>query len=914
MESNLESTKSRFEFKTRHLLIIGILALAFSLSFMIRSQAADYGFELNEFDPFFNYRATQHIVENGLESYFDWHDDKSWHPNGRNVSATSQVMLHITAATLYKIFGFGASLYDFTIIFPVVFGSFTAIALFALVRTIGGTTAGLFAALLFTVSDPIIIRGTLGWFKSEPLGLFFAIVGLYLFLSGIKFDKGKISLLKLVAGGIFLGFGLSAWGGIVFFIIPLGIFIFALPFFRKDHNFLLWSIPVFVLSLILIALSFERPGIHFVTGYGGFALIGPTVFLVICIIIQKFSNEHKIRNGLLFLGGIIGAGFGALVAGAVGLPAFRYLNAINPFLTATDPLTTSVAEHQTTTTELSFFYFSVLMIFAGIGIWFILRNRSNSSTITLRNDMTFFALILGITGVYISSAFVRLELFAAIAVILLASIGLSMLTSEILSRKSDEKKSSFNSKTLFKISYVVIIIVLLLIPITLPEKNNWISAVKAPLTILNGGTTFNIATNDWPHALTWIKNNTPEDAIVASWWDYGYWITTLGERTSLADNATLIDWQIQLLGKMFFSTLDDAWKLLQGELEYTVYDDTRLPTTASLDADYVLIYIAAQKITDEDQPGIYLLRGGGDESKKIWFMQIAEERVLDFVHNDGFTPTDHFWSSTFLGKMIPFSPIGYADLSSNLQYETYTPGTVGLYQKEIKLPTDGDGPFRLVYSSPSFDRTSAGPISGVFIYELNKDYKPGTDNEISSQENIIISELETSTQTIVQKESAIVTTTFGDIIIEFNEEIAPNTVENFKNLAQSGFYDGTIFHRIVPGFVIQAGDPNTIENSRDTWGMGDPGYTILPEFSDLKHRKYVVSMARGADVNSAGSQFFIVLDDAPWLDDQYTIFGEVISGQEIVEQIASLETNSDAQPVDPTKARIKEIKIFLPKS
>ena len=204
MESNLESTKRRFEFKTRHLLIIGILVLAFSLSFMIRSQAADYGFELNEFDPFFNYRATQHIVENGLESYFDWHDDKSWHPYGRNVSATSQVMLHVTAAALYKIFGFGASLYDFTIIFPVVFASFTAIALFALVRTIGGTTAGLFAALLFTVSDPIIIRGTLGWFKSEPLGLFFAIVGIYLFLSGIKFDKGKISLLKLVSGGIFL--------------------------------------------------------------------------------------------------------------------------------------------------------------------------------------------------------------------------------------------------------------------------------------------------------------------------------------------------------------------------------------------------------------------------------------------------------------------------------------------------------------------------------------------------------------------------------------------------------------------------------------------------------------------------------------------------------------------------------------
>jgi len=264
--------------------------------------------------------------------------------------------------------------------------------------------------------------------------------------------------------------------------------------------------------------------------------------------------------------------------------------------------------------------------------------------------------------------------------------------------------------------------------------------------------------------------------------------------------------------------------------------------------------------------------------------------------------------------MIPFSPIGYADLSNNLQYDTYTSGTIGIYEKEIKLPSDGDGPFRLVYSSPSFDRTSPGPITGIFIYELNKDYKLGTNNEISSQENIILSELETSTQIITQKEYAVLTTIFGDITIEFNEENAPSTVENFKSLAQSGFYDGTIFHRIVPGFVIQGGDPNTIESSRDTWGMGDPGYTIPPEFSDLKHRKYVVSMARGTDVNSAGSQFFIVWDDSPWLDNQYTIFGEVISGQEIVEQISSLETNSNDQPIDPTKARIEEIKIFVPKS
>jgi len=155
----------------------------------------------------------------------------------------------------------------------------------------------------------------------------------------------------------------------------------------------------------------------------------------------------------------------------------------------------------------------------------------------------------------------------------------------------------------------------------------------------------------------------------------------------------------------------------------------------------------------------------------------------------------------------------------------------------------------------------------------------------------------------------VITTSYGDITIALKENIAPKTVENFKNLANSGFYDGTIFHRIVPDFVIQGGDPNTISGSRDTWGQGGPGYSINAELSDIKHEKYIVSMARGSDVNSAGSQFFITIGNAPWLDGKYTVFGEVISGKEIVDTIGSLETNSQDQPINPDNAKIEKITI-----
>ena len=684
---------------------------------MIRSQPADYGFELNEFDPFFNYRATQFIVENGIVEYFNWHDDMSWYPEGRNISSNSQVILHITAASLYSIFGGNSSLYDFTIIFPVVFGSLTAIILFAFVRVIAGTTAGLFACLFYSVSMPIIIRGTIGWFKSEPLGLFFGLLAMYLLLSAISSRNYKISFAKLIGSGIFLAFGISAWGGIQFFIIPLGLFFLALPFLRKDHDFIRWTIPVFTISFLLTALVFERPGINFVFGIQGFLIIGSTIFLVICTMIQKLSKEEKrLRNGLYFLIGTILSGITLITINTssafLKLPSFRYLNAMNPFLTTQDPLVDSVAEHATTTLAQSFYFSSVLMIFAGIGIWFIIKNKDRIHSFSkLRNDMIVFTLIISLVGVYVSSTFIRLELFASISIIILSSIGLSVLTSVILiNKKIKDKKISNNPRIITRISYFSIIIILLIMPLTIPENGNWVNATKAPPTILNGGSVFNIATDDWHNAMEWLNKNTPEDAVIASWWDYGYWITTLSERASLADNATISTSRIQKIAKTLLSPPDEAWEMLQ-----------------ELDADYFLIFVAGERVGN-DPNGIYLLRGGGDESKKQWFMKIAEEPLGKYLRQDGVSGTDLFWQNTLFGKMIPFSVLTYANLNTGAQSENFQIGFTEIFVKDIKFPNDSDGPIRLVYSSPSFDRTDNGPIIGVFIYEINQDYKPKIEN------------------------------------------------------------------------------------------------------------------------------------------------------------------------------------------
>lgn len=141
-------------------------------------------------------------------------------------------------------------------------------------------------------------------------------------------------------------------------------------------------------------------------------------------------------------------------------------------------------------------------------------------------------------------------------------------------------------------------------------------------------------------------------------------------------------------------------------------------------------------------------------------------------------------------------------------------------------------------------------------------------------------------------EAAVIVTDLGEITIEFWPDVAPKTVANFKKLAKSGFYDGTAFHRVVKGFMIQGGDPLTKDPSAaDRFGTGGPGYTIGPEFSDRKHIRGVVSMARSREPDSAGSQFFICLDAAPALDGKYTAFGKLIKGDSVLARIGEAPTD-----------------------
>jgi peptidyl-prolyl cis-trans isomerase B (cyclophilin B) len=154
----------------------------------------------------------------------------------------------------------------------------------------------------------------------------------------------------------------------------------------------------------------------------------------------------------------------------------------------------------------------------------------------------------------------------------------------------------------------------------------------------------------------------------------------------------------------------------------------------------------------------------------------------------------------------------------------------------------------------------------------------------------------------MEKTTAVIKTKFGDITLKFFPKVAPNHVKSFIDLAGSGFYNGTTFHRVIPGFMIQGGDPNTKSPDRSRHGMGGPGYNVKAEFNNLPHKRGTLSMARAGHPDSAGSQFFVCAAPAPSLDGKYTVFGEVASGIEVVDKIIS-------QPRDPRDNPLERIEM-----
>ncbi len=419
-----------------------VVAAVFSIALMIRSFSAKYGFFLNEFDPYYDYRAANFIVSAfdqswkmggggfpGLLKYFSWTDYSTWFPEGRNVAPTSQDGLQFAGALLYIFFrnllSLQLTLYDFLVLFPVFLGALTAVVFYFLVKRIAGEIGGLFAALIVAVSPPLIERGNLGWFKSEPLALFLFALSSYLLLTVLDEEtSSKQKVVRALIAGLLVGYANTSWGGALYFSVAFGLFFVILPFLDFDISTITISSLLFTAGDILASAIFPRPGVQIVTNPAGFALIGGTVFLVIANWLKSWVKPTDYRKTLaIVLFGFLLLALSFLSFGLLSSLSKRYLSAIAPWERSGNPLVESVAEHFVPTGGDYFSAYLILLFISIFGAAVALRRRSPAIV---------YALVIGISGLYISAAFSRLLVYSSLAMAFMAGIGFSELVFSLM--------------------------------------------------------------------------------------------------------------------------------------------------------------------------------------------------------------------------------------------------------------------------------------------------------------------------------------------------------------------------------------------------------------------------------------------------------------------------------------------------
>ncbi len=770
----LRSLAKRPVVSRRAIMTAMVLSIVFAIAVLVRSYAAKYGFYLNEFDPYYDYYAASHIVtlaqQHGLyfalfndntatctaavldpachaqTGYFFWHDVTTWFPTGRNVAATSQGGLQLAGAVIFlvahNIFGIPISLYDTLVLLPVFFGAVTAVLFYFLVRKVAGDAAGLFSALIFAVSPPLIERGNLGWFKSEPLSIMLFVAASYVMLT--VFDKGRASrskLLRAVFAGLLVGYANAAWGGGDFFSASFGVFFLLLPFTSVDLSELTPAIVSFTASTILVSAAFPRPGVAIVTNPVGLALAGGTVFVIVAQWAKTWTKPAEYRRMLAKL--LLGFGVGGLALisfGVVGGLSGRYIAAIAPWARSDNALIQSVAEHFVPTGGDYFTAYASLLSFGIAGALVAFRRKGIPMM---------YALVFGLAGLYFSASFSRLLVYSSIALGLLAGIGFAELAFAIVKPSATplvKKKQVVTSRNEMKVVFSVALIAL----IAFPAGTYWIpnpiqcsasnvlfcdqSPADSAVSLANGATAYSrVSSSDWIQTLHWVSTSTPASSVIISWWDYGYWFAVMGNRSSTVDNATLNGTRIAQVGQLLMSNATQANKIAKQ------MTDGR-PTYVAIFLVGSIITLSSSSTGGSSQQ-YYVLQvpsgggftaGGGDESKKQWFIRIGGLNESQFLECpsidtpgcstiDDFNLTPFAMNNTLFANMFPFTSAGFlVSGTSNGQptvnvvktYQTSSNGAPPIqvfnYPAKYTFGTNSTSLFRLAYASPSLAAAAAG--------------------------------------------------------------------------------------------------------------------------------------------------------------------------------------------------------------
>jgi dolichyl-diphosphooligosaccharide--protein glycosyltransferase len=547
----------------------------------------------------------------------------SWYPQGYNISNAILPGLATTAAVFYQIANainlapapmLSSNIYhpltadpifNFCIIFPVIMATITVLVIYFVGRDVGGKEVGLFSAFFLALSSPYISRTSLGFFDDETVGIFGILLFIFFFLRSIDSQRSmKNTFIYAIAGGLSLGYLFSSWGAARY---PLGIvlvFVFVLLLLKRYSSRLFLSYSTTFAVALLLAINVPKLGIEFLTEPTVLAVVA--MFLVLCTyeISRRIETSRKKMMFIIGFWALVGILFIGLSSfGLVGELGNKFISVIFPSErvgeTVTQQLVVSVQEHRPTTWGSFYYDLGMGVFFIPIGLFFVIQNPTNRNI---------FLAIFGITAIYFAGSMARLSLLLAPAVSLLWAFALVQVIKPFVTilreKEIPKRKKRFRPRVgkEFSFGFIVLIFLLLTLNFVIPTTNSSYARViersNSPTTIAASSLPVRAQVSDWLDALNWMRVNLPPDSVVLAWWDYGYWITTIANKTTLADNGTVNTTQIGMIGRFFMSNEMEAIEIAK-----------------EFDVTHVVIFISFGSDGSD--------YGYADEGKWRWMARIA---------------------------------------------------------------------------------------------------------------------------------------------------------------------------------------------------------------------------------------------------------------------------------------------------
>eukprot|EP00002_Diphylleia_rotans_P003907 TRINITY_DN1277_c0_g2_i1.p1 TRINITY_DN1277_c0_g2~~TRINITY_DN1277_c0_g2_i1.p1 ORF type:complete len:656 (+),score=126.30 TRINITY_DN1277_c0_g2_i1:70-2037(+) len=624
------------------LFLIYILAFSTRLFSVLRYESV-----IHEFDPYFNFRSTKYLVEHGFYNFLNWFDSESWYPLGRIVGGTVYPGLMWTGAFLHSFFNaihFPIDIRNICVFIAPFFSSNTALCAYFLTKEVRSTSAGLLAAAFIAIVPGYISRSVAGSFDNEGIAIFALMLTYALWVKSVK--TGSMFYSALTALAYF--YMVSAWGGYVFIInlIPLYVFVMLLAG-RYSHRLYVAYCTLYVLGTLL-SMQITFVGFQPVQSSEHMAALGVFGLLqIFCFVnwVKSLLSEQDfnvfVRSVFVFFGSIFGVLlFLGLTTGYITPWTGRFYNLLDPtYAKEHIPIIASVSEHQPTTWSSFFFDLHVLVFFFPAGLYFCFRDLT---------DGGIFVLCYAVTAVYFSGVMVRLMLVLAPIACVVAAIGASSTLERYMeyqrknfSRKEREQLVTFHQEiSFFVITGISFMFLLYTFHCT------WVTseAYSSPSIVLSARQPdgSRLIFDDFRESYYWLRQNTAPNARVMSWWDYGYQLSAMANRTILVDNNTWNNSHIAQVGKAFASSEPNAYQILR-----------------TLDVDYVLVLFGGLAGYASD-----------DINKFLWMVRIAGSTDPDIKEADYFSKQGEYRMDK-VGVMNCLDRVLWSPLMERELWETF---------------------------------------------------------------------------------------------------------------------------------------------------------------------------------------------------------------------------------------------------